>query len=104
METPYQQIKQRLLCGSCSAAKFMFWSWLEPDAKPHGLCEDRDTELAYLVRCDYFRLTVQSPEGLKKCEGYHPKEVRHAPTAAADPTPARPPQRYVPGTGKHRSS
>ena len=86
METPYQQIKHRLLCGSCTAAKFMFWERLS-GTTPHGLCEDTATDLAYLVRCDYFRFTVQSPDALQKCEGYQAKGGRHTPEGTVDPAP-----------------
>jgi hypothetical protein len=72
-DTPYQQIKQRVLCGTCTAAKFMFWTADELDDKPSGLTRDRTTGLAYLIRCDYFRLTVQSPHALQHCEGYKGK-------------------------------
>ena len=73
-DLPYQQIKQRLLCGTCTAAKFMVWDAEGLDDKPSGVARDRATGLAYLVRCDYFRLTVQSPHALKHCEGYKSKD------------------------------
>ena len=61
----------------------MFWDWRDLDDTPHGLSEDRDAGLAYLVRCDDFRLTVQSPHALQKCEGYQAKSARHATDGAA---------------------
>ena len=63
----------------------MFWEWLYGDDGPHGLCEDKATNLAYLVRCDYFRFTVHRPDALRKCEGYQAKGERHTPAGTMDP-------------------
>ena len=71
------QLKQDLLCSHCTAAKLMVWDSKRGDGledKPHGLSYHGPSGLHFLVRCDYFRVTVQSPAALIKCEGFQAKK------------------------------
>lgn len=66
-----------LLCASCRSAKFMRWD-AEAVAmmdKPNGMNKDQQTGMYYVLRCDYFRLTVFSPEGLRECDAWQAKDV-----------------------------
>jgi len=65
-----QALRQRVLCGRCKAGKLMIWETSDGrmSDKPNGGASHDG--LFYLVRCDYFRLTVQSPDALITCDGF----------------------------------
>ena len=73
---PYQAIKHELICGNCKSAKFMFWQSDqlvgEHDA-PNGSVKDRKRGMTFLIRCEFYRITVKSPAALLKCEGLRQK-------------------------------
>ena len=81
--TVINALRQKLLCGRCSASKLMIWGKSSRGFsdgsndmidKPHGL--QHDNGVYYLVRCDYFRLTVQSPDLLMQCDGFQARKEK----------------------------
>jgi len=66
-------IKNKVLCGDCKSAKFMIWNKKQMRESPRGAFIDIDQAVYILVRCDFFKLTVASPDALLKCEGYRSK-------------------------------
>ncbi|MEO0973630.1 MAG: hypothetical protein AAFX85_11100 [Pseudomonadota bacterium] len=75
--TAYQKIRRQVLCGDCKSSKFMFWERSRQDA-PNWTTEDADSGMIYLVRCEFFKFTVQDPRALRKCEGHMPRKKKKA--------------------------
>jgi hypothetical protein len=75
--TDIQTIKKDIpCCGRCKSAKFMVWELSKReygDNKPPSGAVAHGTDIWYLVRCDYFKLTVYEPRMLSKCEGLQTK-------------------------------
>lgn len=69
------RLAPKLLCSSCQSAKFM--RWRADDAvgmdRPHGMHKDAATGMWYVLRCDYFRLTVFEPPSLAHCDAWKEK-------------------------------
>ena len=67
------------LCGSCQSATFMAWhdphNTLDADDLPRGAVNLREYDTRYMIRCDYFRMTVPHPEKLTLCEAYKVEET-----------------------------
>jgi hypothetical protein len=69
------RLAAKLLCSSCQSAKFMRWDGdgLGGLDKPHGMNKDKETGTFYVLRCDYFKLTVFEPASLRSCDAWKEK-------------------------------
>jgi hypothetical protein len=66
--------EHELLCSKCSAGKFMIWgSDTGTFDLPKSLSKTKSGHY-FSIRCDFFKLTVFSPETLIKCDAFREVE------------------------------
>ena len=77
-ESPFNQtdiadfIREKNLCGSCQSSTLIGWprEHLDVDDLPRNAASDHQVECWYMVRCDYFRMTIPHPDRLAFCEAH----------------------------------
>ena len=84
-EKAFERVKEHCqLCGKCNAATFMVWDCQDIKTEhdtPPGMARI-GKKLGYVVRCDYFKITVKAPYLLQGCEAF--REAR--PNSSNDET------------------
>ena len=64
-------IRMNSLCGNCKSSTLIGWPIeVDRDDLPRSIEKDRETDHWYLIRCDYFKITVSQPQELAFCEAY----------------------------------
>jgi hypothetical protein len=69
-------IRANSLCGQCQSSTLIGWpkKFLDRDEFPRGTEFDEEAKCWYLVRCDYFKITVPHPDQMSFCDAFKKKE------------------------------
>ena len=78
-------IRANTLCGQCQSATLIGWpsGQLEREDMPRGAAYDSVSKHWYLVRCDYFKMTVPHPGKMTFCEAHKASVEGNAGKSAA---------------------
>ncbi len=68
-----EQLRAGSLCGQCKSSTLLGgWSdeTVSKDNLPSFVIDSDEHECSYMIRCDYFKLTIPEPETLQFCETF----------------------------------
>ena len=84
-------IRANTLCGQCQSATLIGWpsGQLEREDMPRGAAYDSVSKHWYLVRCDYFKMTVPHPGQMAFCEAHKATVGANAGKSAAEKSPPK---------------